>query len=165
MTSPQDWTSPQNWADWLNVVGSVASMASFGAAGYAAIKVRAIGRDILFNARADEISNEIAAFSNWFSENIEKFPENHHEMDSRVRCCLALIYRVEAMAPLAAQAHVRTLHALETQYFKTNWFDDENKLESRRGDLWNFLTEIDIVLMHIRNSSADRRLGGLNDGL
>jgi len=155
--------SPETWADWLGVVGSVASLASFGAAGYAAVKLRAISRRILFNVRADEISCEIEIFPSWFTENVVGFPGNHHEMDSRIQRCLALLYRIETVVPLEARPHVKMLHSLETQYFGTAWANDVDSVRARRGVLWKLYTEIENVLMHIRHSNADRRLGGRNE--
>lgn len=151
-------SSPESWADWLGVVGSVASLASFGAAGYAAVKVRAIARTIVFNVRAGEISGEIAKFSKWISDNINDYPDNHREMGSQLSQWLALLCRVRMAVPAEARGCIQRIACLEKSY--RNKEPDISSVERKKDILWGIYTEIENFLMHIRHSNADRRLGG-----
>jgi hypothetical protein len=156
-------TSPESWSDWLGVVGSVASLASFGAAGYAALKTRQIGRSILFNARSGEIASRIARFSAFINQGVKEFPGNRHELEVQLRLCLATLYRVEASLPNATLRNMKIIRDFEKRYFGSTWSDAPDDIQDRKNWIWRFHCEIEIVLMHIQEQAADRRLGGSDE--
>ncbi len=149
--------SPEGWADWLGVVGSVASLASFAAAGYAAVKVRDIGRHILFNVRAEDIVKGVVTLSEAFAGSLKAYPDDCRAMETHLRMCLAHLHRIKADVPSDAREHVKRAQRLADGYFASR---NVQNIDRDRNTLWELNDEISIAVSLIRQSIADRRLGG-----
>jgi len=145
------------WEDWVGKPADVASLLSLAVSVYAAWQITVVRRRIAFDVRVDEKISEIEAFVGWFDANVSVFPENQRDATFRVNHCVAWLGRIQNFMPKDVKERIRGIGKIQKRYLLAS--RDEERLER----LWELRSEVSIILALVKDSVADRRVGGIDD--
>ena len=149
--------SPEGWADWLGVVGSVASLVSLGVSGYAAWQITVVrgkvSRRILFNVQAPKLASKAARIAKWLTESCDEAGVSDQDRLVEIRYFVVLLNRHQTEWPDDVRTRVLHLEKLAQTYEK--WPNTK--------DMMRIVQEFRVLARSLPDVVEAKHIGGSDD--
>ncbi len=151
------------WADWtaLGRVADVASLVAAGASVIAVLKIGALKRRIVFNARMEPLVGEIRKTLEQLTDFADAYPERRIGIEAAIRQCLARLHRHEKQLPKDVVDLIRQLKALEKSLDAAHTDPDASGgLAPRQSIIEDMMIKLNVVAVLVDETRISRQIGG-----
>lgn len=139
--------------EWINYIGSAASILSFFISIYVLVELRQIRQYFLFRVRIPSLLRTLQSYASGMSRDLNNFEGSRQEIETMLARCESTL---RSLSPKLSRVEKRTTKRLTKSirsFRQSSWWHEKKEFDLEQA--WSIYNDLQGVIESVKNLAAD----------